>query len=133
MNLEGYENLPEGLDKDELQNIYTIFFEELNSDDDEEMRAKLDILCDKQWHTYELPNDDIQEKIRTWLVNNWREEQEYLELILGVCYCFGLDKKLYVRALDVYQGEHKSEYENDLKQSDGDFIDPYWSMKKPAG
>ena len=130
MDVCEYENLPEGLDKDQLKKIFSKFFGELEADSYEDTCAKLEILCDKQWHTYELPDEDIQTKMRGWVVDNWRETEEHLELIMGICYSFGLDKELFARALGVYQGEHKAEYENDLKQSLGDFIDPYWSMRE---
>lgn len=129
MKIEEYRDLPEGAGKEQLKSVYVKLFEDFNKDSYEDVYKKLEIICDKQWHTSELPGKDVQEMIRNWIVNNWTDSQKFYELVIGLCYCFGLEKELYTRALNLYHGEYKNDYEKDLEQSKGDCIDPYWSMR----
>jgi len=129
MDIEEYDDLEDGLDKSDLVDIYDIFFREASVEPEDVTFSKLKVLCDKQWHTSELPDEKIQHKMREWIVSNWRETNDFLLLTLSVCYCFGLDKKLFCKALNLYDGEFKDEYIRHLENSVADNIDPYWSMR----
>lgn len=129
MDIIEYEQLPDGLDKPRMKFVYESLLKELKSDSLDDALAKLDIVCDKQWHTYELPDAEVQESISEWLISNWKHSDEYLELVLSVCYCFGLSKRLFILALDEYKGDARDEFEGHLKMSLSDHIDPYWSLR----
>ena len=130
MQIDDYDNLPEGIGKEELSAVYDVFLRELEEDPFEVACKKIDILCDKQWHTYDLPSVDVQIKLQRWLLDNWRDSKEYVKLGLGVCYCFGLSKNLFRRFLDLYKGDNLWEYQNILNASVGHGINPYWSLEK---
>jgi hypothetical protein len=130
MNIEEYEDIADGIEVSKLLGIYDVFFKEVKHEEKDVTLKKLEILCDKQWHTYELPSSYIQSKIKEWLIENWEINNDYLDVVLGVSYCFGLDKGLYEKALSLYKGEFFDEYKENLTNSKGVFIDPYWSMPK---
>jgi|SRR5690554_1185121 len=92
---------------------------------------KMHALCEKQWHTYELPSLGIRKSTTHWV-------QEYLdtaspdpELAAKIVYCFGLNRQILAQIIECY-GDYVdlSEYEEDLEHADGDFIDPYWTLRK---
>jgi hypothetical protein len=96
----------------------------------ETILEKLNKLADIQWHTYETTNSILQEAVSDWLLKNWNSSSQfYLEAVLGISYCFGLDKELYIKALPLYLGEHFSEFKKNLDMSEGDSINPWWSMQ----
>jgi hypothetical protein len=128
MKLEDYESLPDSMPAAEVHEhcMRVLSLAEAPSS----VLAKLEVLADRQWHTYELPAPALQEALRGWLIRNWvSPDQDYLESVLGLAYCFGLDKELFQRALDNYTGEHAADYRQDLEMSHGENIDPWWSMK----
>ncbi len=129
MDIDEYEDIPDGLSKTELSTFLNIFFQEIQTEQIENSLKKLDILCDKQWHTYELPDEEVKEKIRKLLLDNLDTSDEYLELVLSTCYCFGLDKKIFSDVLDKYHGWARNEFIEILEKSKGDNIDPYWSLR----
>ena len=131
MNLTEYEGLPDYLSRDEVHRHCMTVLVESEKDDISVTLAKLNELGDRQWHTYELPDPALQTRLRKWLIDNWvSADQDYLESVLGLSYCFALDKELYGLALQYYTGEHLKEFQRDLEKSDGDNIDPWWSMKQ---
>ena len=103
----------------------------LSSDESVEIiLKKLDELADLQWHTYETPNSTLQLALCKWLSENWNSNsQPYLEAVLGISYCFGLDKEFYTRALALYSGEHIAEFKKNLTMSVGHSINPWWSVQ----
>jgi len=132
MKIQDYENLPDYMEVEELYRYCMLALDESNNEEMFTTLEKLDELGNRQWHTYELPNSDLQNRIRNWIINNWENSQTFLEGVLGICYCFGLDKELYIQALNGYTGVHKQEFENNLKNSTGNFINPWWSMSNNA-
>ncbi len=36
------------------------------------------VLADKQYHTYQLPSEELMEKIYQWIVSNWAEDIIFL-------------------------------------------------------
>lgn len=128
MNLDEYKSLSDAIDIGELQRVFDIFFSELGKDEITTTYEKLYLLCDLQWHTYGLPSKDIQDKLSSWLISNWTDDDNFYELVLSACYCFGLSKELFQRALRQYNGDQKWEYELYLSGSSGENIDPYVSL-----
>lgn len=129
MNIVEYESLSDGLDKSRMKSVYHALMEDMKLDSFDSLVAKLDLLCDIQWHTYELPDAEVQDSISSWLISNWKDSDEYLELVLSVCYCFGLSKNLFVAALERYNGDAREEFEKYLNMSLSNHIDPYWSLR----
>ena len=101
---------------------------------DEPLRVtleKLEELSDKQWHTYELPADNVKLKLKNFIISHWVDNTpEFLESILVISCCFALDKTFFKSALDKYKGESFKEFETDIIKSPDENIDPYWSLKK---
>ena len=60
MRLDEYESLPDGMTSIEVGRVLDIFLLEDRVDSGQEKYGKLDAICDKQWHTYELPDKAIQ-------------------------------------------------------------------------
>lgn len=129
MNLEEYESLPDSMSRDEIYRHCMTVLEESKKEDTSVTLAKLNELADRQWHTYELPDSALQDRLSRWLIDNWvSADQDYLESVLGLSYCFALDKELYRCALANYTGNHVKEFQRSLENSVGDKIDPWWSM-----
>jgi hypothetical protein len=130
MNLEEYEALPDSMSHNDVHRYCMLALNEARSEDISRTLEKLDVLSDRQWHTYESPKPEFQSQLREWLIEHWiSPNQDYLESVLSLSYCFALDKDIYRRALKDYSGEHVNEFQRHLEMSDGDTIDPWWSMK----
>ena len=129
MNLAEYESLPDSMSRDEIHRHCMTVLEESKKEDISVTLAKLNELGDRQWHTYELPDSALQARLRRLLIDNWvAADQGYLESVLGLSYCFALDKELYRCALTNYTGDHLEEFQRSLENSVGDNINPWWSM-----
>ena len=128
MKLEHYEALPESLSVAEVRELTMQVIS--SSEAVGSALAKLDILADRQWHTYELPAPELQAALREWLIRHWvSDDQDYLEIVLGVAYCYALDKEFYQKALEAYSGDHRAEFQQIFDKSKGDTIDPWWSLR----
>jgi hypothetical protein len=127
MKLEDYEALP---DKLSVAEVHEYTMQILSSPMAlESALAKLEILADRQWHTYELPAPELQAALREWLIRHWVSKDEwFLETVLGLAYCYALDKEFYQKALEAYSGEHLAEFQEIFNNSKGDSIDPWWSL-----
>ena len=125
MEIQDYEDLPDYLEVGDIHRYCMLALDESIQDEISITLRKFDELGNRQWHTYVLPNCELKNRIKTWILDNWNDSQNFLEDVLGICYCFGLDKELYIQALNGYKGIHRQEFENNLKNSSGDFIDPW--------
>jgi hypothetical protein len=127
MKYSEIDNYPEYPDKKVIERFCNLVLQESEKEIVTETLKKLRHLGDKQWHTYELPSKDLQQRIRQWLINNWiSNSEEFLEGFLITFYNFALDKEAYIKALDLYHGEYKSQFLASLENSPGDNIDPWW-------
>ena len=130
MKLEELKNLPESIAQHDVERLCNIVLHESEKEVIQDALEKFGILGDKQWHTYELAGDDLRGRIGKWLIDHWDDSSQYfLRMALSIAFRFGLDKELYIMALRSYTGELKDEYEKYLKNSAGDHIDPYWSLR----
>ncbi len=125
MNVEDYEDLPDGMSLDEVERIFGLWYEASKNENLDTSLNKLNILGDKQWHTYDFPSDDVRDRLTVWLSEKIIDEESMLEDALGACYSFALSKKLFESYFSRYNGEHKDEFQIYLGRSAGDFIDPY--------
>ena len=92
MNLEEYRALPESMSHSDIHQYCVLALNEAKSEGISQTLAKLDVLSDRQWHTYELPQPEFQAQLREWIIQNWvSSDQDYLETVLGLSYCFALD------------------------------------------
>ena len=90
-------------------------------------------LSDRQWHTYELINECLKNRIETWLINvndfNSEEVVEYETSIIGR---LGLTK-LYDIMKDSLKGNLEKEIqqiiEETVREIDEHVEDPYYGMK----
>ena len=131
MKFSDLDSHPEYPDKQVIEDFCILVLQESEMETVVETLDKLRLLGDKQWHTYELPSKDLQTKIRQWLINNWISNTDaYLEALLSTCINFALEKELFRKALDLYAGKHKTEFEAALNNSQGDHIDPWWTRKQ---
>jgi hypothetical protein len=130
MDLKEYSDLPDSISCDDVHRYCIQALSEAICEDISITLEKLDELGDRQWHTYELPKPELQIQLREWLIQNWiSATPDYLESVLDLSYCFALDKEIYRRALHDYNGEHLIEYQRHLEMSDGNTIDPWWSLR----
>ena len=131
MKLEDYENLPDSMSRVEIQRYCLHALRESETESIAETLAKLEELSQRQWHTYELPDPALQRMLRQWLIDRWvSPDQAYLESVLGLSYCFALDKAIFIQALESYCGEHHQEFEQALETSQGDRLDPWASLRE---
>ncbi len=130
MNIEFYEKLPEGISSKGMSLVYDKFFNELNTFNYDDIVEILYILCDKQWHTYDVPEPLIQSSFAEWIKRNWRNDDEYLDLVKQICYSFGLESKLYERAIKECHCQADPEDIEILVHSVNGHVDPYWSLRK---
>ncbi len=131
--LDEYEQLPDCMTVSEVHQHCMVILDDAVTDDVSLTLAKLDEMSNRQWHTYELPEATLQTRLREWLIDNWVSPDEaFLESVLGLAFCFGLDKDLFQQALRGYKGQHVGEFQQHLDESNGSSIDPWWSLKNNA-
>lgn len=133
--LEYYKNLPDYMSVDELKKLFNNF--KSNVEDNEydvgEVLESLLELADRQWHTYELLDNDIRDEIENWLlsINDIDSEDviEYITLIVGR---LGL-VKLYETIKDALSVNLKKEVRQiiieTVKEMDGHVENPFYGMK----
>jgi len=95
MDIKDYENLADGINREELRSVYEIFFVDLAKDSYCIACEKIELLCDKQWHTYELPEEAVKTKMVDWIKANWSDNESFLKIVLLISYSFGLKKNIY--------------------------------------
>lgn len=129
MKLDEYEDFPEGMSSKEVESLWRTFLHEEGDAFTRDSMEKMYILCDKQWHTYELPSSATRESVKIW-IEQWLKDGSYdPELVSLVVYCFGLEKRLLEKILARHKDMDISDYEIDIENSPGEFIDPYWSLR----
>jgi len=130
MQLSEYKLLPDYIEPAEVEKYCFLILQESALETVAQTLEKLNEMSDRQWHTYQLPPRELQDELKKWLIQNWTSNSsEYLESIMGLSYCFGLDKEFFSKALAYYEGRFKNGFRRDLDNSVGEFIDPWWSMK----
>lgn len=133
--LEYYRSLPDYMSVDELKKLFSSFLSEIrttNSNLEESLESLLE-LADRQWHTYELLDEDVKREIEEWLLSiidfDSDEIIEYLTLIVGR---LGLSK-LYVTIKSSLTSNLKKEVrqiiEETVNEIDGHVEDPYYGMR----
>ncbi|HEX3029391.1 MAG TPA: hypothetical protein VHT34_08830 [Clostridia bacterium] len=133
--IEYYKSLPDYMSVDELKMLISSFLSEVkttNSDLVESLESLLE-LADRQWHTYELLNEDLKTEVEEWLLSiiDFHSDEiiEYLTLIVGR---LGLSK-LYATIKNSLTGNLKKEVRQKIEEIvdeiDGHVEDPYYGMR----
>jgi hypothetical protein len=131
MKLEDLNNYPEYPDKEIVKQFCILVLDEAENKTAKETLSNLRYLGDKQWHTYELPSDELRARIKAWLINSGAvDSDENLVDALVISFCFALDKAFYKMLLDRLSGETKWQFTQDFENSLQDDMDPWWSLKK---
>ncbi len=129
MELEFYENLPETLSKEDVEKLCVSFIREHTNSISDEALEKVDILADKQWHTYEYASENLKNAMSEWLEGYCESYEFFPDIVMRVAYCFGLNKYFFEKVSEMFGDEKIDDYKEDLINSIGDYIDPYWSLK----
>ncbi|WP_417538930.1 hypothetical protein [Marinobacter sp.] len=119
------------MNSDEFGSLSTRLIKEGAGRHTQDTIEKMHVLCDKQWHTYELPSLGARKAASHWVHEYLDTASPDPELAAKVVYCFGLNRELLAQIIECY-GYYVdlSEYEEDLEHSGGDFVDPYWTLRK---
>jgi hypothetical protein len=121
--------LPESLTPLEIEALVDYFLSQSPTRSETEIYEAVDLLCDKQWHTYTEPTQNLKDKMARWLRLNWNDCDLFREVAMNVCYSFALPTTIYENALRDYHGESRLEYDETLAKSTGDNINPYYSLQ----
>ncbi len=133
--IEYYKSLPDYMSVDELKNLFNSFLSNVRDskyDLGDALESLLE-LADRQWHTYELLNEDIKCEIEDWLISivnsDSKEITEYTTLIiarLGLSRLYGTIKASLAGNLREEVRQIITEIINEV---DGHVEDPYYGMR----
>ncbi|WP_070218333.1 MULTISPECIES: hypothetical protein [unclassified Janthinobacterium] len=127
MNIKEYENLPDGLHPLTVWEHTRIALIESEGEDKFLTLRKLRELAHHQWHTYEIPPSGLRDHLQRWLQEHWQHSYQFIESVLLIAYSFCLNKGIYSKALEEFPGAF-SLSEQDLEQSAGESMNPWWSL-----
>jgi hypothetical protein len=130
MDLAEVEDLPDYMDRADVERVRRQLLDDSVHESLGETLLKLNELAGRQWHTYMEPSIELKRQLESWLRQHWNMRSEFLETCLGLGYCFALSRSLYEAALAQYKGASEDEYRRNRDRSSGEFIDPYWSMRR---
>ena len=127
---EDIDKYPEYPSEDIIKMFVDYVIQNSIDEDPKKTLSKLGDLGDKQWHTYQELPIEYKNNIKEFLIRIWNNnDNEFLESILSISYCFALEKGFYKKAFENYSGNFKSDFERDLNASVGEFINPWWTLK----
>ena len=129
MDLSDIENIPEGANASEIAKYFYNWYADAKKESIDESLEKLNALAGAQWRAKEIQSKSLRTLLTRWLNDNYSSLLNYQEAVLGIAYCFGLDKEFFRGILDSYDGDSRQEFVEHLEKSTGDFIDPYWSIR----
>lgn len=129
MDVVDFESLPDGMGREEVEGYFYKWLADADTDALDVALRKLDILGDYQWHCYTLPSQGVRDALARWLLKTECSSEIFTRVALGACYCFGLSKELFTTFFRNYSGDNGFEYTAMLESSNGDDIDPYYSLK----
>lgn len=129
MHIEDFGQLPEAVTLSQLERFYEEILSDLRIDSKELSLNKLHLLGEAQWRTRDRTPDSHRHVIESWFISNWEDTDEFLFECLYAGVAFGLTKKFFKRALKTFNLDERSEFEKALVHSQGEFIDPYHSLK----
>lgn len=131
MKFEDLEHYPEYPSLEVVEWFCDLALAESEKEIPEEVLGKLLVLSDKQWHTYQLPSNEIKGKIKNWLIQSGLlDSKKFLVSLLVISFSFSLDKEFYKKILDMYSGSDKWQFQRNYNNSLGVDMDPWWTLKK---
>ena len=134
-----FNQLPDYISVDELKKHFAILLDVIENTENinlESAAESLRELADRQWHTYELIDPKLGERIEQWIINNWNV----------VSRNFVMDALFVVGALGLKKGYELIKMSRDQKMSmeirraietlilqiernDGHIEDPYYGLR----
>ena len=128
--LDNYKDLPDRLKPDEVNRLTRFCLSESAYEEDSITLKKLRVLSLHQYHTYQLPPDDVRSRISLWMAENGaRWSGVEIVAALAVASMYGLDKGLFRNHLERCPIDRKRQFEETLAQSKGNLIDPYHDLR----
>lgn len=136
MILQKYENLPDYMKTKELEKYFIElldYAEYSKCASEEEISEALYELAIRQWHTYELIDKIIKDRIERWIEKIWNTKSIVLiDSLTSVIVNLGLEKSFenVKRSLNEnVSKEVKEILEQTIKEIGGSICDPYAGMK----
>lgn len=136
--LEEYSELPDYMTVEELEKYFTQLINyamKVSDIDNESVAEALYELSDRQWHTYEMINDAIKERIEEWINKVWNTNSpELLENITSIIGLLGLVKSFQLVKKSITEDisdEVRGILDITIKELNENVGDPYSGMKKP--
>ncbi|MGG1636011.1 hypothetical protein MHH56_19065 [Paenibacillus sp. FSL K6-3182] len=133
--LEYYKSLPDYISTSRLKELFEELVTKIKLQAfsvEEALEALLE-LSDRQWHAYELLDNNLKNEIENWILSNWNKESindvEFISSIIGR---LGLTKAYkYMKSLlnENLRNEIRSVIEEAIADLDGHVEDPYFGMK----
>ncbi len=92
LNMKNYGELPDSMEPEEVATCFNEILIEKNASKSDIIEA-LGEMSDRQWHTYEVINPDLKEKITKWLIDHLDlENAEFVESTIYISAHLGLEK-----------------------------------------
>lgn len=138
MDLNLIKNLPDQLESNEIKLYFNEVLKEVNVEsvlDKEYVAQALWELSERQWHTYEVLDNETKERVNDWIKFHFTGilSKQFVELIGGIIGMLGL-QKAYDAFKEVYNKvilpDHlKDEFENIFREYGDDVSDPYKELR----
>lgn len=129
MDYKKADKLPETLSLVKVETLCNDFLKECHNDYSDQAMEYLYKLADKQWHTYETPSTALKKEVTVWLNKYCDNHAVFNDLVLNIAFSFALEKSFFEKIATQY-GEHVlDECSEDLRNSKGNNVDPYWSLR----
>lgn len=133
--LNYYRSLPDYISTTQLIDLFEEFLS-INSSDNFDKAIALESLLelsDRQWHTYELLDGDLKNKIESWVILNFNKDSIHdIDLISSITGRLGL-VKVYLQLKKLLNGDVNNETKKVIQETiaelDGHVDDPYFGMK----
>jgi len=135
MLLDYYKSLPDYISVTQLKELFEEFLSTINShiDDVGIVLESLLELSDRQWHTYELLDSDVKNKMETWLIGICNKDSindiETISSIIGRLGLINAYKHLTNLLNDNLKNEIRIVIQETIAELDGHVEDPYFGMK----
>jgi hypothetical protein len=119
MNLKEIIELPDFLKTEELKYHFSMVLDEAenNKCEVDEFAHALYELADRQWHTYELLDNDTGIRIERWIKRTWNvESEEYMKYIISIVAYLGLTRS-FMQLKKSMQLPMKESLKNKIQQA----------------
>ncbi|MEK4472926.1 hypothetical protein NSQ91_06905 [Paenibacillus sp. FSL R7-0048] len=133
--LDYYKSLPDYISTTQLRELFEEFISS-NSSNKNDIGVALESLvelADRQWHTYELIDSELRNRVEEWIIGICNKESLHdIELISLIIGRLGL-VKVYIHLKNLLTGNVRNEIRTVIHEIidelDGHVDDPYHGMK----